>query len=66
MQSDFEKTGRLYPKLEAYKYGIVPGGRTPGWNYFGSTAQFKTCKNFVAFLADKYPGEKFKAHKAED
>jgi hypothetical protein len=30
--------------------------------YFASSVQFKTCKDFKAFLESKYPGKKFKCY----
>ena len=59
--TDYETTGKTYKKLDAYTKGNcsqqMPDPES--WYYFGSTIQFKTCKNFKAFLESKFVGHKF-------
>ena len=44
----FEKTGNLCRKIDVYlKY---PGGKETGFRYLGSTCQFKTCRDAVAYM----------------
>ena len=46
LQSDFQKTGKLYPNLDAYTLDNQNGM----WNYYGTSASFKTQKGFKAYL----------------
>ena len=61
MQTDYQTTGKLYKKLEAFTKGnctqAMPNPQT--WYYFGSSVQFKTCKSFKAYLEAKHAGAKF-------
>ena len=40
MKTDYETTGKLYPKLHAYVRG----------EYFGTSEQFKTAQNYKLWL----------------
>jgi hypothetical protein len=66
MKTDYQQTGKLYKELEAYTLGTgaqaMPNPRS--WYYFGTSAQFKSCKNFKAFLENKHAGHKFKVVKS--
>jgi len=66
--TDYATTGKTYKKLDVYTKGNssqqMPHENT--WYYFGSSVQFKTCKNFVRFLETKHKGHKFKAEIAKD
>lgn len=46
MKTDTQKTGKLYPLIFAYH--LKTG------DYFATTAQFKTCASFKAYLESKY------------
>ena len=65
MKTDYQITGKLYKKLEAFTRGNcsqeMPNQKN--WYYFGTSEQFKTCKSFVAYLQEKHKGQKFIAHK---
>lgn len=62
MKTDYELTGNICKKLDAYTLGncsqAMPNPKI--YYYFGSSEQFKSCKNFKAFLETKYPNSKFK------
>lgn len=64
MKTDHQITGKFYKKLDAFTKGNgsqqMP--RFDTWYYFGSSEQFKTCKNFVSFLKQKHQGHEFIAH----
>lgn len=68
MNTDYETTGKLYPKLEAYTKGNASQAMpdTAALYYFGSTVQFKTCKGFKAFLEQRHKGHGFKVSKAKE
>lgn len=64
MLTDYQKTGKLYKKLNAYTKGNCTQAMTDPaeYYYFGSTEQFETCKSFVAYLEQKHKGHKFIAN----
>lgn len=65
MKTDYQLTGKLYKRLEAFTRGNC-SQEMPNpahWYYFGTSEQFKTCKSFVAYLEAKHKGHKFIAHK---
>jgi hypothetical protein len=68
MKTDYEKTGKLYAKLEAYTKGNASQAMpdTAALYYFCSTVQFKTCKSFKAFLEQRHKGHGFKVSKAKE
>lgn len=59
--TDYATTGKTYKKLDAYTKGNCnqPMPNPEAWYYFGSTVQFKTCKNFRDFLESKHAGHQF-------
>lgn len=67
MKTDYQTSGKLYKKLDAYTLGncsqAMPNPKE--FYYFGSSEQFKSCKNFKAFLEIKYPNAKFKVINGE-
>lgn len=68
MQTDYQTTGKLYPKLEAY----IEGNCTQAMPYpehlyyFGSSIQFRTCKGFKAYLESLYPNKRIEVSRAKD
>lgn len=46
-KSDYQETGKLYPKLDSYRVLEDPKGFL---DYMGSSCQFKTKKKFKAWL----------------
>ena len=64
MKTDYQLTGKLYKKLEAFTRGNCSQSMPDpaAWYYFGSTEQFKSCKSFVAYLEQKHIGHKFTAN----
>lgn len=66
MKTDYEETGKLYKKLEAYTKGNASQAMpdSSALYYFGSTVQFKTCKSFKAFLEQGHKGHFFTVQKA--
>lgn len=62
MNSDTQKTGRLYPKLDAYCSRAM--GEDQVWAYMCSTCQYKTMKSFKAMLNKLYVGREIKVRKA--
>lgn len=77
LTSDYYKTGKMYRKIDAYVYRNKPCGQCfccrftdkgcncLGERYFGSTVQFKSLKNFKAFLSAKHPGSIFSVYFAD-
>ena len=67
MKTDYQVTGKLYKRIDAFTLGNcsqeMPNPKH--WYCFGTSEQFKTCKSFVAYLKAKYPGHKFIAHKVK-
>ncbi len=68
MKTDYDKTGKTYKKLDAYRAKerrLSNAGKCIAytWVYFGTSTQFKTCKNFKAFLEQTHPGGIFKVKK---
>ncbi len=57
IKSDYETTGKLYPKLHAYD-----ANNDDVW--LTTTCQFKTMKKFKSYLADVFPGVDIKIEKA--
>jgi len=55
MQSDTYKTGKQYPKLNAYKISTRQGSIN-AWTYFSSSVQFKTAKSYESYLRNEYLG----------
>lgn len=66
MKTDYQITGKLYKRLEAFTLGNCTQSMPDphNWYYFGSSEQFKSCKSFVEYLKEKHKGHKFKACKA--
>jgi hypothetical protein len=66
MKTDYETTGKLYKKLEAYTKGNASQAMpdSSALYYFGTSVQFKSCKSFKAFLEQKHKGHFFTVHKA--
>lgn len=67
MKTDYQKTGKIYPAIDAFTRGncsqAMPSPKK--WYYFGTSEQFKTCKGFAAYLSAKHSGHLFKASKAK-
>jgi hypothetical protein len=65
MKTDYETTGKLYKKLEAYTKGNASQAMpdSSALYYFGTSVQFKSCKSFKAFLEQKHKGHFFTVHK---
>lgn len=65
MKTDYEKTGKLYAKLDAY---VI---ENPPYNehsfYLGSSCQFKTMKGYLSWLKaqSKFMGLVLKIRKGE-
>lgn len=66
--TDYQKTGKFYKKLDSYIEGncsqLMPYENT--LYYFGSSIQFKTCKNFKAYLKAKYPNKRIAVYIAKN
>ncbi len=67
MKTDYEITGKLYPKLEAFTRGNASQAMpdSSALYYFGSSVQFKTCKSFKAFLEKRHQGHAFKVQRGQ-
>jgi hypothetical protein len=67
MKTDYEKTGKVYSAIEAFTRGncsqAMPDPKK--WYYFGTTHQFKTCKDFTAYLSARHIGHSFKTNKVK-
>jgi hypothetical protein len=48
METDYERTGRLYPKIDLYVKG-----QDGSWCYYYSTQQWKRCKDAKISFAAK-------------
>lgn len=58
-RTDYEKTGKLYRKIDAYIQN-----KEGKWDYFASSKQWKTVKGFLESLRSQYPKHKFKGSMA--
>ena len=58
--TDYQQTGKLYKKLNAYIVGNYSQSmpRLDTLYYFGPSIQFKTCSSFKAYLSARYPNKK--------
>lgn len=67
MKTDYQETGKLYRKLEAYTKGNASQAMpdSSAFYYFGSSVQFKTCKSFKAYLEAKHKGHVFKVQRGQ-
>lgn len=64
MKSDYEKTGNLYDKLDAY--AILRREESRGVKvYAGSSCQFKTAKAYKTWLEIGWPGLVFVVEKSQ-
>lgn len=66
MKTDFQETGKLYRKLDAYTKGNASQAMpdSSALYYFGSSIQFKSCRSFRAFLEAKHKGHFFYVERA--
>jgi hypothetical protein len=62
MKSDYQRTGRLYPKIDLAYW--VDAERY--WHYAGSTEQWRTCRDAKASYCAMFnvPADKVRARKA--
>jgi hypothetical protein len=66
MKSDYQETGKLYPKLDAYMF-YFDEEAYPALDYLGSSCQFKTQKKYYAWLKqqDEYKHLPIRIKRAE-
>ena len=66
--TDYQITGKLYKKLDAFIEGngsqAMP--RPQSLYYFGSSIQFKTCKSFREYLSALYPNKRIAVNIAKN
>jgi len=64
IQSDTNKTGNLYLKLDAFCLAQVDR-YSQVWGYMCSSCQFRTMKGFKEFLEQRYPGREIEIRRGE-